>query len=163
PAPGGGQESPGRPAGGTRSAPADALGSHCGNGASGDPGAPRAMLGAMQAGMPVGDSVGIAVAPAPDLPAPRSFDEVVALFGARREGILQAHLRRNVHLVRFEHGRLEFRPSAQAPRDLAARVGQKLSEWTGRRWVIAISAEPGAPSLLEQREEAERQERAEAA
>src|SRR5690606_31012599 len=29
PAPGGGQESPGRPAGGTRSAPADALGSHC--------------------------------------------------------------------------------------------------------------------------------------
>src|SRR3546814_1299268 len=69
-----------------------------------------------------------------ELPSPRSFTDMVALFAARREGILHAHLVRDVHVVRYEPGRLEFRPSPQAPRDLANRIGQKLGEWTGRRW-----------------------------
>jgi len=140
---------------GRSGSPADAVGSMAGNGASPDPGAPRALTVG-------GESVGIAQpGAAPSVPAPQSFEEVVALFGARREGILQAHLLRDVHLVRFEPGHIEFRPTPQAPRDLASRVGQKLSEWTGRRWIIAVSAEPGAATLAEQRAEAERRERAE--
>jgi DNA polymerase-3 subunit gamma/tau len=93
------------------------------------------------------------------MPAPQSFAEMVALFAARREGILHAHLVRDVHAVRFEPGRIEFRPAAQAPRDLANRIGQKLGEWTGRRWVIAVSAEPGQPTIAEQQAEARRRER----
>jgi DNA polymerase-3 subunit gamma/tau len=100
--------------------------------------------------------------PAPaaaETPAPQSFAEMVALFAARREGILHAHLVRDVHAVRFEPGRIEFRPAPSAPRDLANRVGQKLGEWTGRRWVIAVSAEPGQPTIAEQQAEARRRER----
>ena len=92
---------------------------------------------------------------------PESFAAVVALLGERREAILQAHLRNNVHLVRFEPGRIEIRPDEHAPRNLANRLGALLSEWTGRRWVVAISSEPGEPTLAGQEAAADRRERAE--
>jgi DNA polymerase-3 subunit gamma/tau len=90
-----------------------------------------------------------------------SFAAVVALLAERREAILQAHLNNNVHLVRFEPGRIELRPDEHAPRTLANRLGALLSEWTGRRWVVAISSEPGEPTLAQQEAAADRRERAE--
>ncbi|HVJ44557.1 MAG TPA: DNA polymerase III subunit gamma/tau [Dongiaceae bacterium] len=86
----------------------------------------------------------------PDLPQPQSFEAVVALFAERREAILHAHLQKDVHLVRFEAGLIEFRPSPQAPRDLAARIGAKLLDWTGKRWMITVSGDQGAATLREQ-------------
>ncbi|HEX4572464.1 MAG TPA: DNA polymerase III subunit gamma/tau, partial [Dongiaceae bacterium] len=47
-------------------------------------------------------------------------------------------------------GRIEFRPSPQAPANLANRLGARLTEWTGRRWVVSVSGEPGSPSLEQQ-------------
>ena len=80
-------------------------------------------------------------------PMPQSFAEVVALFDKRREAVLRSHLAANLHLVHFEPGRIEFRPTAGAPRDLANRLGQLLGEWTGTRWLIAISEAEGEPTL----------------
>jgi DNA polymerase III subunit gamma/tau len=57
-----------------------------------------------------------------------------------------------VHLVSFEPGRIEFRPAAGAPRDLASRLGQSLGEWTGTRWLIAVSDAAGEPTLRQQQE-----------
>jgi DNA polymerase-3 subunit gamma/tau len=82
-------------------------------------------------------------------PDPRSFRDLVQLFSARREGILEYHLASSVRLVRFEPGLIEFNPLPAAPRDLASKVGTFLSEWTGRRWVIGISSAPGEPTLAE--------------
>ncbi len=86
---------------------------------------------------------------------PKSFYEVVALFKAKRESILYADLVRHVHLVGFAPGRIEFRPGAGAPEMLANRIGTLLGEWTGKRWVVSISKEEGAPSLAEQAAAAE--------
>jgi len=94
---------------------------------------------------------------------PRDFAALVALFAARREAVLHTHLCRNVHLVRFEPGRLEFRPGEHAPPDLANRIGALLGEWTGRRWVVSVSQDAGAPTLAEQGEEEARREREAAA
>jgi DNA polymerase-3 subunit gamma/tau len=85
-------------------------------------------------------------------PAPTSFPEIVALFDERREAMLLAHLRRDVHLVRCESGRLEFRPGPHAPPHLPSRIGELLTAWTGQRWVVSISNEPGQPTLHEQAE-----------
>jgi DNA polymerase III subunit gamma/tau len=85
-------------------------------------------------------------------PMPQSFADVVALFDTRREALLRSHLWSDVHLVRFEPGRIEFRPTTGAPRDLANRLGQLLSEWTGSRWLIAVSEAAGEPTLREQEE-----------
>jgi DNA polymerase-3 subunit gamma/tau len=87
---------------------------------------------------------------------PQSFAGVVALFDKRREALLRSHLWSDVHLVRFEPGRIEVRPAASAPRDLANRLGQLLSEWTGSRWLIAVSEAEGEPTLREQEEQLQR-------
>jgi len=81
---------------------------------------------------------------------PEDFPGVLALADAEGDLILRTNLARHVHLVQFEPGRIEFRPSAQAPASLANKLGQRLTEWTGRRWVVSISGEPGAPTLEEQ-------------
>jgi DNA polymerase-3 subunit gamma/tau len=114
---------------------------------------PRAFAG--------GGVAAVQAEPAALAPNPESFADIVTLLGERREAILQAHLKNNVHLVHFESGRIEFRPDEHAPRNLANRLGALLSEWTGRRWVVAISSEPGEPTLAQQESAADRRERAE--
>ena len=90
-------------------------------------------------------------------PMPQSFAEVVALFDKRREAVIRSHLREHVHLISFEPGRIEFRPSDGAPSNLANRISQLLGEWTGERWLVARSeAAPGEPTLREQEELRER-------
>ena len=44
-----------------------------------------------------------------------------------------------------------------ASRDLANDLARALDDWTGRRWMVALSSEPGAPTLHEQRQAAERE------
>jgi DNA polymerase-3 subunit gamma/tau len=89
-------------------------------------------------------------APAP-LPNPKSFTEIVALFEARREARLVHHLLHHVHEVRCEPGLIEFRPEPQAPPDLAARLAETLSRWTGRRWIASVSSDAGKPTLTAQK------------
>ena len=102
-----------------------------------------------------GSAVALAVpeerpAGSPFEPMPKSFAEVVALFEARREAVIAAHLRANVHLVGFESGRIEIHPTRDAPSTLIAQLSQHLSEWTGCRWLVARSEAVGAPTLAEQ-------------
>ena len=72
------------------------------------------------------------------------------MFGSRREQRLARHLTHDVHLVHFEPGRIEIRPTDRAPANLANKVGQTLCDWTGERWVVSVSREDGAPTLAAQ-------------
>ena len=67
--------------------------------------------------------------------------------------ILHANLFNNLHLVRFEPGRIEFRPGDHAPSELAHDLSKFLNENTQRRWVVTVSGEAGEPTLR-QRDEA---------
>jgi DNA polymerase-3 subunit gamma/tau len=89
--------------------------------------------------------------PAEALPAPRTFTEVVALFETKREARLVNYLMHHVHEVRCEPGLIEFRPEPQAPPDLAHRLSENLSRWTGRRWIASVSSDPGKPTLVAQK------------
>ncbi len=84
--------------------------------------------------------------------APRlsSFRDVAALVESQREAMLHAHLLHSVHVVRFAPPVIELRPQAEAPRDLSSRLAALLTEATGTRWTIAISAAQGEPTLAEQ-------------
>ena len=89
-------------------------------------------------------------APAPDAgPRLARFEDVVALADARRDILMKAALERDVHLVRFEEGRIELRLAAGGRPSLANDLSAALTAWTGRRWIVALSQEEGAPTLAE--------------
>ncbi len=123
------------------------------------PVAPLPVLDSPRAAAPAAPLPAPPPAPAEATAQPQSFAEVVALADARGDLILRTNLARHAHLVHFEPGRIEFRPGPQAPANLANRLGQRLTEWTGRRWVVSVSGETGAPSLEEQAEAAADRER----
>ena len=79
-----------------------------------------------------------------------SFEDLVALAAEKRDLTVKTALERDVRLVRFEDGRLEISLEASAPKSLTGELSKKLSDWTGRRWMVIVSAEPGVPSLYVQ-------------
>ena len=85
-----------------------------------------------------------------------SYDDIVALAGQEREMVLKAHLENDVHVVEFEPGRLEFRPTETAPSDLAGRLTSFLNHQTERRWVVTVSQEAGGATISERRAAAQR-------
>ena len=93
----------------------------------------------------------VAAQPVQAMPAPRNFTEVVALFETRREPRLVHSLMHHVHEVRCEPGLIEFRPEPKAPPDLAPRLSELLSQWTGRRWIASVSSAEGKPTLIQQK------------
>ncbi len=106
---------------------------------------------------------GLAVAQAApaEAAAPRlaTFRDVLALVAAEREVLLHGHLLHSVHLVRWAPPVIELRPHADAPRDLAAKLGALLLRVSGTRWTIALSTQGGDATLAEQGSEADRARR----
>lgn len=82
--------------------------------------------------------------------SPQNFEETVALFSAQRELVVWTHLFQNTQLVKFEIGKMELNTSENVPSDFAGRVSKLLTDWTGQRWVVVISAQAGQPTLKAQ-------------
>jgi DNA polymerase III subunit gamma/tau len=90
--------------------------------------------------------------PAPAASAHRRIDtlpQLIALANEKRDIICATALRADVRLVRMEDGVLEFALSRSADPSIVQRLGARLSEWTGRRWMVSLSNEPGDPTLAE--------------
>ncbi len=89
---------------------------------------------------------------APVQPAVRlgRLEDIVALCAEKRDIQLKTALERDVHLVRFDEGSIEFSLAPGAAQSLPQVLMRKLGEWTGARWIITLSRDPGAPSLKQQ-------------
>ena len=88
--------------------------------------------------------------------APRAltrFEHVIALAGEKRDLMTKAALERDVRFVSMEDGRLEIALQPSASKALATDLTRKLSDWTGRRWMVVVSAEQGVRTVREQTEE----------
>ncbi len=81
-----------------------------------------------------------------------SFPQLVALAGQKRDLMTKAALEADVRLVRMEDGRLELALERNASRTLINELSRKLEVWTGRRWTVIVSNEPGQPTLRSQNE-----------
>ncbi|HJZ43239.1 MAG TPA: DNA polymerase III subunit gamma/tau [Hyphomicrobiaceae bacterium] len=82
-------------------------------------------------------------------PVVRSFADVVALAGERREAKLKVHLEEHVSLVRFDADQIELHLLPGAPKELGNELREKLNAWTGKRWMVALSSTPGERPLGE--------------
>jgi DNA polymerase-3 subunit gamma/tau len=80
------------------------------------------------------------------------FADLVALAAEKRDLTVKTALERDVRLVRMEDGRLEIALEQGASRAIVQDLSRKLSDWTGKRWMVVVSAEAGAPTLRAQAE-----------
>ncbi len=90
------------------------------------------------------------------------FEDVVALVSAKRDIRLKRALEHDVRLVSFRHGQIDLQFGPDAPKGLANDLGRKLTQWTGERWIVAVSREDGQKTIAERNRE-ERQTRIEEA
>jgi DNA polymerase-3 subunit gamma/tau len=113
-------------------------------------------------------ALALAASPAPNPPpqltdAPKlrieSFDALIACATQNRDIQIKTALERDVRLVRFEEGSIEFALALGASPGLAQTLMRKLQDWTGMRWMVAISSAPGAPTMREQAEAKEQERR----
>jgi DNA polymerase-3 subunit gamma/tau len=118
---------------------------------------PRAMIAAR----PASSTAPVALARSAELQAAAPavaidrFEDLIALADARRDLPVKAALERDVRLVRFEDGKLEIALEPGAAKTLVNELSRKLAEWTGRRWLVVVSAEAGAPTVRSQAEKRE--------
>jgi DNA polymerase-3 subunit gamma/tau len=91
------------------------------------------------------------VAPSAAQTAPRvvlaGLEDIVRLAQVHRDIQLKTALERDVRLVRFEQGSIEFSLEQGASPQLAQHLMRRLQEWTEQRWMVVISREVGAPTL----------------
>ncbi|HEY5167025.1 MAG TPA: DNA polymerase III subunit gamma/tau [Pseudolabrys sp.] len=89
--------------------------------------------------------------PAPTLSV-GSFEELIALAQDKRDISMKMALERDVRLVRCEDGQLEIAVESSAPKTLVHDLQRKLIAWTGKRWIVVVSKERGAPTVRTQME-----------
>jgi DNA polymerase-3 subunit gamma/tau len=111
-------------------------------------GAPRAALA------PSIDPVARLAEPEPSPPplVIGRFEELIALAAQKRDLGVKLALERDVRLVRCEDGRLEIGLEPSAAKTLVNDLSRKFSQWTNRRWMVVVSAEPGQPTVKSQNE-----------
>src|SRR4051794_10862952 len=117
-------------------------------------GSPRASLAPAQlvsAQVPDISTLRADPAAAPTL-AIANFPALIALAGEKRDILMKSALERDVRLVRFEDGKLEIALEPSARKTIVQDLQRKISEWTGRRWMVVVSSESGAPTISSQAE-----------
>jgi DNA polymerase III subunit gamma/tau len=133
-------------------------------------GGPRAALSVAAANSAAADEPAAPV-PAPAKAAePRAairlarFEDMVALARAKRDIQLVQALEQDARVERFEQGSIAFSLVEGASPGLAQNLARRLQEWTGERWMVALTPGSTAPTLRERRDarEAERMSGAQA-
>jgi DNA polymerase-3 subunit gamma/tau len=81
--------------------------------------------------------------------------EIAALAQERREMNLQAFLYNNARGVNFAPGRIELNGGEYADAQTIQKLRSFLKDETGENWIISVSTDPGEPSLMEARENAQ--------
>ena len=77
------------------------------------------------------------------------FEDVVALARAKRDIQLVQALEQDVRVERFEQGSIAFSLVEGASPGLAQTLARRLQEWTGERWMVALTPGSTAPTLRE--------------
>ena len=78
-----------------------------------------------------------------------SFAKLISLCLKNKEMQLKYDLEKNVSLVKFLDGQMEFSFNENINKNFIKNLSQKLFNWTGKRWIITLSKEKGQPTHQE--------------
>jgi DNA polymerase-3 subunit gamma/tau len=93
-------------------------------------------------------------APSPPTALPADYEALVALFREHTEPRLAHILHDELRLVDFAPPRLVLAHDGRQSKELLARIGRCLADWTGQDWRVDFTSEGGAPTLHEAHEAA---------
>ncbi|MCC6947448.1 MAG: DNA polymerase III subunit gamma/tau [Bradyrhizobiaceae bacterium] len=129
----------------------EAVGVPSGNGGNGRP-APRLSVAeentARADPAPRRNPAPRAAAPA-NAPTLAKFEDIVALAAQKRDLQMKHAIEQFVRPVSLQEGRLEISVAEGAPHNLTSNLSAKLTEWTGKRWLVALSDQPGGATIAE--------------
>jgi len=80
-----------------------------------------------------------------------SFEDLLKICDEKKEIKLKYELEKNVNLVSFEKQRIEISFNDVLDKEFIKILSSKLYEWTGNRWIIALSKEKGQLSIKEKK------------
>jgi|GEM_PF-2864896 len=80
-----------------------------------------------------------------------TYAQTVSLARSKGDIPLCYELENNVRIVKFEHLHIEMSLESDAKASLPNELSRKLEQWTGERWIVAVSKENGAATLAEQK------------
>jgi len=72
-----------------------------------------------------------------------NFDNLISLCLKHKEMQLKYDLEKNVSLVKFSNGQMEFSFNENIDKNFIKNLSKKLFVWTGKRWIITLSKEKG--------------------
>jgi DNA polymerase-3 subunit gamma/tau len=78
-----------------------------------------------------------------------NFDNLISLCQKHKEMQLKYDLEKNVSLVKFSNGQMEFSFNENIDKNFIKNLSKKLFVWTGKRWIITLSKEKGQPTHRE--------------
>ncbi|MFN7038145.1 MAG: DNA polymerase III subunit gamma/tau [Alphaproteobacteria bacterium] len=94
----------------------------------------------------------------------KSFQDLVNLCYSKQELILFHYLVEEVHLINFEPGKIEFKPTEHAPKDLALKIAKFIFEQTNEKWSVTTTSTTSGDLTIRQAEmEVKNQEKLESA
>ncbi|MBB6309289.1 DNA polymerase III subunit gamma/tau [Xanthobacter tagetidis] len=100
--------------------------------------------------------------PEPAVAGPRLADlaDVARLCAEKRDLLLKHAVEHQLRPVHMEEGRIEVSLVRGAQASVVQDLSRKLSEWTGRRWLVSLASREGGPTLAEENaaRKAEREE-----
>ena len=92
-------------------------------------------------------------APQASLPNPRSYADIVALAGEKRDLMVKLALESALRPVSIGDGRLEVALVEGADPGIIQTLSARLKTWTGRQWIIALKTDAThVPTMREQRD-----------
>ena len=78
-----------------------------------------------------------------------NFDNLISLCLKHKEMQLKYDLEKNVSLVKFSNGQMEFSFNENIDKNFIKNLSKKLFIWTNKRWIISLSREKGQPTHQE--------------
>jgi len=87
--------------------------------------------------------------PAPPSVPIYTMQDLADLADRHRDPLMKVNIRKCMRPVSIEPGKLAVSLTEDAPRTLLGDLSRKLLDWTGTRWIVSLSREPGGRTLDE--------------
>jgi len=78
-----------------------------------------------------------------------SLEDLIKLTSKKKEVELKYDLERNVNLIKFIEGNIDISFNEKLGKNFVRNLSNKLLEWTGKRWVITLTKNPGQKTFFE--------------